>query len=134
MSACACERCRVMCEKPCWGTPDEIQRLIDAGFGDRLALDYWSGDETIYVLAPALKGHEGQEAPWTNWSQDGCTFWQDGLCQLHEMGLKPSEGAQTYACRPGEFIGRRTLVALWETRQDIVEEWLHGPCGFLRTE
>lgn len=93
-TSCDCEECRSMCHRPCWGTPKELKRLIDAGYSDRLMKDYWTeaNGERTEILSPALKGHEKQGAPFFPRSEKGCTFWKDGLCELHDLGLKPSEG------------------------------------------
>lgn len=59
---CTCDKCKNMCEVPCIGTPKDIEAIIDAGYADRLK-DGW------------------------------CAFRQpDGLCELHDRGLKPTEG------------------------------------------
>jgi hypothetical protein len=76
-----------MCQAPCCGTPAEINALIEAGYGDRLMLDDWPGDEDM--MKPALKGHERQKAPWATKTEEGCTFWKEGKCELHDTGLKP---------------------------------------------
>jgi hypothetical protein len=100
-SECNCADCVGACEhRPCWGTPDEIKRIIEAGFGNRLMRDWWEGDfrddcglleGSINMLQPAIVGHEGQRAPL--WPNGRCTFLtDDGLCELHAAGLKPSEG------------------------------------------
>ena len=92
-SECDCERCSRMCHAPCCGTPDDIRRLIDAGYADRLMLDDWDeGIKPVDMLKPALKGAESQRAPWETESMRGCTFWRDGKCELHKLGLKPSQG------------------------------------------
>jgi hypothetical protein len=89
-SECSCFACQSMCRRPCWGTVEEIKKLIDSGYGDRLMADYWVGDITdCNIIGPALKDYEGQKAPFIPTSSKGCTFWKDGLCELHEKGLKP---------------------------------------------
>lgn len=95
---CSCEICKNMCKRPCWGTPEDIKRLIDAGYGDRLMHDYWknSPEDDQAIICPALKGSEGKFAPFIPKSEEGCTFWKDGLCELHEKGLKPTEGKLAY--------------------------------------
>jgi hypothetical protein len=94
---CACEICKSMCQRPCWGTPEDIKRLIDAGYGDRLMHDYWCAvPNDTPIICPALKGSEGKFAPFIPSSEEGCTFWKDGLCELHEKGLKPTEGKLAY--------------------------------------
>ena len=33
-----------MCKyRPCWGTPEELEKIIEAGFSNRLMMDYWAG-------------------------------------------------------------------------------------------
>jgi len=90
VSECSCEKCSKMCHAPCCGTPDDMQKLIDAGYGERLMYDDLPGGE--YMIKPALKGFEGEGAPWEVASKAGCTFWKDGKCELHESGLKPLQG------------------------------------------
>ncbi len=89
-SQCSCDICSSMCQAPCCGTPDDMQKLIDAGYIDRLMLDDWPDGETL--IKPALKGHEGYYAPFETKTVDGCTFWENGLCQLHALKLKPTVG------------------------------------------
>lgn len=93
-SSCSCPKCVKMCEgRPCWGTPAEIQKIIDAGHGNRLMLDWWenaSADE-IRIVAPAIVGYEGKKAPY--WPMGRCAFLNEkSLCDLHDLGLKPLEG------------------------------------------
>ena len=72
VTECDCEICSRMCTAPCCGTPEEMQNIIGAGYGDRLCLDEWPGEGTD--LHPALKGFEGSEAPYHVRSEEGCTF------------------------------------------------------------
>ena len=92
---CSCEKCRSMCHAPCLGTPDDIEKLIQAGYGDRLAVAQWGvgilagvTDKVIAMLQPRLEPN--------GW----CTFRRaDGLCELHYKGLKPLEG-KLASCSP----------------------------------
>jgi hypothetical protein len=116
-----------MCERPCWGTPDEIARIIDAGHADRLSLDWWDtchGD--IPVLAPAERGYEGRRA--ANWpSGAGCTFFANGRCLLHTSRLKPMEGRVARHDRPRDEYMRvkEWIVAQWETARaaELIARW-----------
>ena len=91
---CDCVVCKAMCHAPCCGTPEEMEAIMDAGLGGRLCLDDWSGHPTD--VQPALKGYEGRRAPYMVSSEDGCTFYRDGKCELHERGLKPIGGRAAY--------------------------------------
>lgn len=92
-SECECEQCKSMCRGPCCGDIKDIEKIIDAGYGNRLMLDDWPdpsgcGD----ILKPALKGYEGEKAPYTTRSSGGCTFFIGGKCELHDKNLKPIQG------------------------------------------
>jgi hypothetical protein len=67
---------------------------MDRGYGPKLMLDYWIEGDYSYteLICPANTGHEGKDAP--NWpgSSSKCTLLKDGLCSLHDLGLKPIEG------------------------------------------
>jgi hypothetical protein len=67
-----------------------MKKLIDAGYGSRLTLDWWSGEGgEINLLVPSIVGNEGQRARW--WEVGQCTFLTtDGKCEIHH--LKPVEG------------------------------------------
>jgi len=56
-----CERGMKFCQRPCWPTPDEARRLIDAGYGDRLMMDFWAGSDPHMILCPANPGYESKE-------------------------------------------------------------------------
>jgi hypothetical protein len=98
---------------------------MDAGYGDRLMLDDWP--EEAEMLKPALKGEEGGLAPWRTSDDNGCTFWKDGLCELHDKGLKPLQGRLAYH---GHSKEQREWIA-WEIRKawggiearEVLERW-----------
>lgn len=81
---CKCKECKRQCEKvSCLGTPADIEKIVDAGFKDRIAPTEW--------IVPAL-----YPDPITmyqpKYDRYGCTFFKEGLCTLHDLGLKPTEG------------------------------------------
>ena len=125
MKSCTCEECKEMCQRPCWPTPEEAKKLIEAGYGDRLMSDYWARAESdIHILGPALKGYEGQSTPF--WPKGQCTFQdENGLCQLHDKGLKPYEGRKAL-CNGRTPKGLHEEVAMmWdnEEAQALVDKW-----------
>lgn len=92
-TVCSCEKCVNMCKytRPCWGTPEEFERIIDAGYGRKLMLDWWIASPNIYFLSGAIIGYEGQRAPPIPMGQ--CAFLdKNNRCELHDKGLKPTEG------------------------------------------
>jgi len=93
ISECSCDRCQRMCHAPCCGSVEDMEKIMDAGYAKRLMFDDLpsirdGGD----FLKPALKGYEGERAPWHTESLHGCTFWKGGKCELHKRGLKPIQG------------------------------------------
>ncbi len=55
-----CEKGMSFCKRPCWPTPEEAKRLIDAGYGDRLMMDFWAGNNPHMILCPANPGYESK--------------------------------------------------------------------------
>lgn len=125
-SECMCVECKSMCMRPCWGTPEDIQKIIDEGLGNRLWLDYcYGGDEKdIKLISPALKSQEGKTAQFIPISTAGCTFWKDGLCELHDLNLKPSEGKFAICKDPQENL-HEDVKKTWETKEgkELVKKW-----------
>jgi len=121
-----------MCRRrPCWPTPAEARRLIAAGYGDRMMLDWWEregyGDDEdradILLLCPAAVGHEGRQAPHDALGR--CTFLTaDELCEIHQM--KPLEGAEAMCTGPNNGLElHRRLADTWDTEEgeDVVDLW-----------
>lgn len=97
---CDCDFCRIMCHAPCIGSVEDLEKIIDAGFADRLCFDDLpsiidAGD----FLKPALKGNEGGRSEWNTSSDEGCTFWKNGKCELHDKNLKPILGQLSHHTR-----------------------------------
>ena len=136
-----CEKGIGFCKRPCWPIPEEAQRLIDEGYGDKLMLDFWGSggeEENIYILAPANPGYESKLAPGSDPFEfvfsmllgrsplsSGCTFQTpDNLCSLHDKGLKPFEGRRT--CCKNNGSGLHEAVAReWDNEEakKIVSNW-----------
>lgn len=117
---CSCIKCKTMClSSPCFPTPEEVVRLEKMGFGSDLSFTMFMNPSTfeIYSLvAPkvAPKGLLNQ-----------CTFHTpDGLCELHELGLKPTEGRLAHHDQPhADTVTLRVSVCeLWKT--DLAKELL----------
>lgn len=126
-TSCDCERCKGMCYgRPCWGTPDDVARIIASGHGDMLMLD-WAEihGRTIELLAPAITGFQGQDAPF--WPQGKCAFLDpEDHCPLHQPGLKPVEG-RVSSCKGGVDLTavHHAIAELWAAEQgrEIVRAW-----------
>ncbi len=87
---CSCNKCKKMCTvAPCIGTPLDMLAIAEAGYANRIR--YTSqGSWTKY-------GFPMYEIVMPEFLVEGnktrCTFLtEEGLCELHEKGLKPIEG------------------------------------------
>lgn len=113
-SACRCEACRNQCRTPCLGTPDDILRLIEAGYGDKLAVTYWLVGMVLgrlaypIVMVQAITTGDG----W-------CVFHHNGLCELHDLGLKPTEGRLSH-----HSITKENYTFSKGLAYNVAKEWL----------
>lgn len=132
---CSCDACSKSCMRPCWGFPHEIETLLDhdSDMWTKLTLDYWEGSgsfnsesaSAVWIIGPALKGYGGKQTPSWPQSEEGCIFWHDGLCDLHEQGLKPYEGRVAHhAIKPTENQHRKVMQS-WATNEGhaVVARW-----------
>lgn len=130
--ACACEECQAMCQRrPCWPTPIDAARLIEAGYADRLMIDWWFdrvASKTVFILTPAIAGRESSEAPAQ--PSGRCTFLDEqNLCQLHALNLKPTEG-QLALCQNRTPEGLHEQIGTtWDTveARELIEQWEADP-------
>lgn len=110
-TSCSCEQCQSMCaHSTCMPTPAGAQALIAAGFGARLARYEPKGSQVHGFVGPAPAGKEGQILPTTN--QGACTFFREGRCQLHGLGLKPEEGQLAHHARDWREV-RKAVYLTW---------------------
>lgn len=85
--SCKCAKCKAQCQRtPCLGTPQDILKLIEAGYKDRLGLTFWSVGMAIGAISFPVPMVQAMQ------TTEGCAFFKDGLCILHDLGLKPTEG------------------------------------------
>ncbi|THG64632.1 hypothetical protein E5981_12425 [Bacteroides faecichinchillae] len=110
---CSCSICKQQCHIPCLGTPDDIERIIDAGYADRLALTQWDAGISIGVIdipVPMIQPVAGKEY---------CAFLENGLCILHDKDLKPTEGRLSHhTVRKDNFNPVMSLA--W----NVAKEWM----------
>jgi hypothetical protein len=115
---CKCEKCQSYCNyRPCWGTVEEIEKLINAGYANRLMLDFYSNKniDNSLIIVPALKGYEGKKTPFNPIGI--CTFYNEitGLCEIHD--LKPIEG------KISNHDDKKELKTL-DVHAILIEDWL----------
>ena len=78
---CKCRLCQQQCRVcPCLGTPEDIERLIDAGYAGKLALTDWCVGQMVGAVPYPITMVQAQQ------TDEGCIFFHDGLCELHDKG------------------------------------------------
>ena len=131
-TACSCSECQAMCQRrPCWPTPADARRLIEAGYADSLMLD-WCFDrdqsKTVCLLTPAIQGRESGEAPAH--PSGKCTFLDEqNLCRVHDLDLKPTEG-QLALCHDRTPEGLHEQIGhAWDCDEGraLVDQWEANP-------
>ena len=112
--SCKCRECQQQCRTcPCLGTPDDIERLIDAGYSDKLALTYWCVGQMFGAIPHPIRMVQAIQ------TDGGCIFFRDGLCELHECGFKPTEGRLSHHTTRLETFRFRNSLA-W----NVAKEWI----------
>jgi hypothetical protein len=115
-----------MCKnRPCWPTPDEARKLIEAGYAKKLMLDWYVASPDIYVLTPAVVGHEGDLAPSTCMGWPQCCLLKNNRCEIHGE-LKPLMAK--HAHHDTEKYGSASLeeiAKLWDNEEGraLIKRW-----------
>lgn len=114
-SACSCQQCRNMCAAmPCLGTPEDILKLVDAGYADQLSPTIWAVGMVFGISGPIAMVQPKR-------THAGCIFYKAGMCLLHDRGLKPTEGK--LAGHEGSYMNRTNITYLtakeWEDNKHI---------------
>jgi hypothetical protein len=115
---------------PCAPTVEEAKALIKAGYAKRLMLKIWrSRDDPHFVIVgicPAIIGYECGIDPLKSHIGD-CTFFKNERCELHDKGLKPSEGKfATHATTPEEEEANdKEIIKTWYTNEGeaLIHKW-----------
>lgn len=112
---CRCAKCMEQCRTPCLGTPLDILRIINAGYGDRLTPTLWAAGMALGLYPRPIAMIQANVTP-----EGWCTFRRpDGLCELHDKGLKPTEGKLSdHAVLADSYDPRRSVSWL------VARTWL----------
>lgn len=109
-----------MCHRtPCLGTPEEMLAIKNAGFGDRLIVIRIY--DTFMLSPDSIESRDR----FNYWQIEGrCKFLTSkGLCQLHDLGLKPIEGRAAIhdggeVSHPKAFISDQRMF-----REGLARSW-----------
>ena len=126
VESCTCDKCKAMCQIPCAGSFEDIKKIIENGFEKRLMLGtYYRLNGDIIFLLPAYKGAECKNAGLPV-GERSCTFQtEEGLCELHDLGLKPTEGKLALHDRANPRNTRYHLVETWLSHdaKELIHSW-----------
>lgn len=98
---------------PCLGTPEDIEKIIDAGYGERIMSTAWGAGIMMGVNNQVIEMYQAEQR------SSGCTFFKDGLCELHDLGLKPTEGKLSH-----HSITTENTVKTKGLSWNVAKEWL----------
>ena len=112
---CKCNECKKQCKTVCLGTPEDIERLIDAGFGNKLEFTIWGVGKMLGKINYTIPMIQPIQ------TDSGCVFFQNGLCELHEKGLKPTEGRLSHHSVTLDNFSFRKSIA-WNVAKEWVDE------------
>lgn len=113
VTECRCSHCQSQCQTPCLGTPDDIIRIIEAGYADKLSMTLWMVGLKANKLSYPVPMVQAIA------TEKGCIFLKNGLCELHDSGLKPTEGKlSNHTTRLDNYIFEMSLS--W----NVAQEWL----------
>lgn len=122
---CKCMKCKNQCHTTCIGTPGDILRLIKAGYADRLLPTEWAAGMVMVVTDHSIWMVQAKD------NGDWCTFYHDGLCELHDKGLKPTEGKLSHhSIAIDNFTPKKSIswnvAKTWEDErnQQVIQEIL----------
>lgn len=102
--SCKCNLCKMQCQHPCLGTPEDMLKIIGAGYNQRVVATVLDGIQIIHPLYDE--------------SKKACTFFTDGLCELHDSGLKPTVGKLSHhSTDVSKFNPKKSIVGF------VIKEW-----------
>lgn len=122
--SCSCEVCKSFCKRPGWWTPEQTKEIIKVGYYNKIMLEI-SPELTFGVLSPAFKGCEMNIAI-NLFKENWCTFYHNGLCDLHNTPYLPLECAFCNHDSKGQGQKCHTdIEQLWKSKenQKIIKEW-----------
>lgn len=111
---CKCEKCKNQCRiAPCLGTPEDIEKIIDAGYKDKIFDTSWLAGVMMGVTDKEIDMYQAEHI------STGCAFFKDGLCELHDKGLKPTEGRLSHHSHKRDNFNPKKSLS-W----NVAKEWI----------
>jgi hypothetical protein len=121
---CSCETCLNYCKRPGWWNAEQASQAM-AEYGSRMILEM-SPEWTFGVLSPAFYGCEGNFA-LQEYSQYGCNFLKNTLCELHGTKHQPLECRFCHHDRKDQGIRCHSdIERKWKTPvgRSVIDRWI----------
>ena len=116
--SCNCEKCKQMCQRtPCLGTPHDILALIEAGYIDKLCYTEWAAGMALGFIQEPIPMVQLKIVG--NGNSGCCVLYHDGICELHEKGLKPTEGRLSH-----HEVREREMNPEYNLTFQVALEWI----------
>lgn len=93
---------------PCIGTREDILKLVKSGYGNRLFPTILAHPKVLELF--------GKTVPImaSKFENGKCTFLtDDNKCDLHDKGLKPTEGKITIHSEPTDINVFKKIIETW---------------------
>lgn len=107
--SCSCDKCVNICRTaPCIGTREDILKLVKSGYGNRLF--------PTVLAAPIVLTMFGKPVSIvaSKFENGKCTFLtEENKCELHDIGLKPTEGKITIHSEPTDINVFKQIIETW---------------------
>lgn len=127
-TSCDCQECKDMCSnRPCWPMVKEAEKMLDAGWGKKMMLDYWVRyPEDVFLLCGAVENHEKKRAPYNPAKQCVLQDKKTKKCKVYDIrpleariASHDSDSSKTQEVR--EFV----IVKDWDTDEGraLVARW-----------
>lgn len=114
-SECSCATCQSQCKTPCLGTPVDMANIILNDLGHRLAPTVWAAGILIGVTNKPIE----LVAPRFDKAKGSCTFYTNGKCELHSLGIKPTEGKLSHhTANECNYVPKKSLA--W----NVAKTWI----------
>lgn len=105
--SCKCQDCKNQCRTvSCLGTPSDILKILEAGFVQEIKpTDWLAGKETLKVIDHVI------DMFTPGYDHQGCIFFDNGLCKLHDLNLKPTEGRLSiHTVSPTNLVPHKSIA------------------------
>lgn len=121
MECTGCEKGVSMCHnRPCFGSPEEFDKIIDAGFADKLRIDYWAGSPASSKIK--IEDLENEDDPFIDLKRKIYEYQQEYPNPFEEDVLMLSGGTDRDKNYHTSFLPTGTCKLLTEDEKCMLHD------------